>query len=262
MKSLTLMRIVLFILILSSLGITLKGQMISDKRSRPIFITGITFDSKTLEPLSGTSFNINHEDRFSTNETGRFSFYGSPNDTILFTYLGYQPTMLIVPDTLKSDEYVMGVFMQEQPVKLAEVIILKRITPSSMIITPVQTDQRTMAIAQNNVDKAAVEGLTKAPKVYDAEMNARQTMRTNQMRSEYSGMLVTPENTVGLSTQSYKTFSVLYGTPIISPNKISGQMISNNESSLLLKHFEAFRNPIAQPELAPGMIINQENNKQ
>ena len=262
MKSLTLMRIVLFILVLSSLGIKLKGQIIPDKRSKPIFITGIAFDSKTLEPLSGTSFNINHKGRFSTNETGRFSFYGSPNDTILFTYLGYQPTTLVIPDTLKSDEYVMGVFMQEQPVKLAEVIILKRITPSSIIITKVQTDQRTMSIAQNNVDKAVVEGLTKAPKVYDAEMNARKTMRTNQMHSEYNGMLATPENTVGLSTQSYKTFNVIYGTPIISPNKISGQMISNSESSLLLKHFEAFHKPTAEPEVVPGMIINQESNKQ
>lgn len=248
MKSINLMRFILIALILSGLWINLRSQDITAKKNRPVFITGMAFDSKTKEPLSSASFTINHKNRFATNETGRFSFYGFPNDTVVFNYLGYQPSVLIVPDTLKSEEYVMGVFMREQAVKLAEIIILRRINPSSMIITPVQSDQRTMNIAQNNVDKAVVEGLTRMPKEYDADMNARKTMRTNQMRSEYNGMLVTPENAVGLSTQSYRTYNVLYGSPIVSPAKASGEMISSNESWLLLKHFEAFQKLTVQPQ--------------
>jgi hypothetical protein len=258
MKNLKLKRIILIALILGSLGNTIQGQIDSGKKNKSVYITGVAFDSKTKEPLSNANFRINHKSSFVTNESGRFSFFGFPNDTVVFTYMGYQPTRLIVPDTLKSDEYVMGVFMREQAVKLAEIIILRRINSSSIIITPVQNDQRTMNIAQSNVDKAAMEGLTKAPKVYDADMNARKTMRTNQIRSEYKGMLATPENTVGLSTQSYKNYNVIYGSPVINRGKVAREMITNNESWLLLKHFEDLRKMNSQREEITDTISNPE----
>ena len=257
MKNLNLMRVIILVIILSNLGINSKSQINPNRTAKSIFITGIVFDSKTLEPLPSASFNINNKNSFATNETGRFSFYGFPSDTLVFTYLGYKPTVLVVPDTLKSEEYVLGVFMREQAVKLAEVIILRRVNTSSIIITPVQTDQRTMDIAQNNVDKATVEGLTRTPKVYDADMNARKAIRTNQMRLEYKGILATPDNTVGLSNQTYKTFNVIYGPTVVSPNKISKEMISNTESTLLLKHFEAFQKSIIIPEAIPDTTFHK-----
>jgi hypothetical protein len=257
MKTLKLKLIILIALIFGNLGINVMGQIIPGKKIKSVFITGIAFDSKTKEPLSNAYFSINQKKSFATNESGRFSFFGFPNDTIVFSYLGYQPTSLVVPDTLKSEEYVMGVFMREQAVKLAEIIILRRIKSSSIMITPVQTDQKTMDIAQNHADKAAVEGLTRAPRVYDADMNARKTMRTNQMRSEYKGMLVTPENAIGLSTQNYKTFNVIYGSPIITPGKVAREMITNNESSLLLKHFEDSKIAVNQPETVTDTISNR-----
>ncbi len=238
MKSLNLKRIILIVLILVSSGKNGGAQLIPEKKVKSVFITGIAFDSKTKEPLSNASFSINRRSMFSTNESGRFSIYGLPNDTIVFNYLGYQPTRLIVPDTLNSDEYVMGVFMREQAVKLAEIIILRRVNTSSIIITPVPTDQNTMNIAQNNVDKATAEGLTRAPKVYDADMNARKTMRTNQMRAEYKGMLVTPENAVGISTQNYRTYNIIYGSPVISNGRAAREMITSRESELLIQHYE------------------------
>ena len=210
MKRIFLMQFVLITLIVCTLTNPNTGQPIADKKVIAIYITGATFDSQTREPLSGANFTINHTKSFSTNELGRFSFFGFPNDTVIFTYLGYQPTTLIIPDTLKSEEYVMGVFLREQSVKLEEVIILRRITPSSIIITPVRTDPKTMTIAQYNVDKATFEGLTRMPKGYDSELNTRQTMRIIQMRSEYNGMLVTPENGFGFSTIGYKTHQIIY----------------------------------------------------
>jgi hypothetical protein len=254
MKSLTFKRILLILLLLDCLRVSTSAQDIPGKQIKPVFITGVAFDSKTLEPLSNANFSINNKNCFATNESGRFLFYGFPGDTVVFTYMGYQATRLLVPDTLKSDEYVMGVFMREQAIKLAEIIILRRITYSSMIITPVRTDQQTMNMAQNNVDKAVVEGLTRAPKVYDADMNARSMMRTNQMRAEYKGMLVTPENSFGMSTLGYRTYNVIYGTPIISPGKAAREMITNNESGLLLQHFENVT--IRQCNLDNSLIID------
>ena len=248
MKNTKLRRFVLIILIINLLVISVEGQVNPVKNPKSVFITGIAFDSQTMEPLSKANFSINHQFRLATNETGRFSFYGFPNDTIVFTYLGHQPTTVIVPDTLKSQEYVMGIFMKEQSVKLAEVIILRRISSPSIIIKPVQTDQNTMNIAQNNVDKAVVEGLTRAAKVYNSDMDVRLTMLTNQIRNEYKGMLVSPENSFGLSTQSYKTYRVIYGLPVIASGKKEKELISSSECEILLRHFEAVRKAMLQPD--------------
>lgn len=255
MKSQNLKQVILIVLIFIILGTSLEAQINPVKTSKPVFITGIAFDTQTMEPLPRAFFTINHQNRFATNETGRFSFYGFPNDTIVFTYLGHQPTTLIVPDTLKSEEYVMGVFLREQSVKLAEIIILRRVNSSSIIIKPVKTDQNTMDIAQSNVNKAVVEGLTRAPKVYTADMNVKLMMLTNQIRSEYKGMLVTPENSFGLSTQGYKAYRVIYGLPVISSGKASKELITNSESEILLQHFEAVRRAIVQPEGTTDTII-------
>jgi len=238
----------LILLALNSLCDHAEGQKIPNKSVKSVFITGVIYDSKTLETLSNTNFRIINKSSYSTDESGRFSFFGSPGDTVVFTYIGYQPVKLIVPDTLKAQEYVMGVFMQQQTVKLAEIIILPRLTPTSMIIKPVPTDQKTLNIAQNHVDKAVFEGLTKATKTYDADMNAKKTMRINQMRAEYKGMLVTPENTVGLSTQSYQVFNIIFGSPITTPNRIAKEMINSRESEILLVNYEAVKRSMLQSE--------------
>ena len=256
MKIQNLKHVVLIVLIYNLSGISLTAQINPVRIPKSIFITGIAFDSQTLEPLPKANFSINHRNRLSTNETGRFSFYGFPKDTVIFTFLGHQPTTLIVPDTLKSEEYVMGVFMREQAVKLAEIIILRRINSPSIMIKPVQTDQNSLNIAQSNVNKAVVEGLTRSPKAYNADMNARLTILTNQIRTEYKGMLVTPENIFGLSTQGYKTYRVIYGLPVIASGKKSKELITNSESEILIQHFEAVNRAITQPDGPTDSIIN------
>ena len=256
MKFLYIIRVMLILMALNGLYNVADGQDMPNKNLKSVFITGITYDGKTLEPLSNTNFRISNKNSFATNESGRFSFFGSPNDSVVFTYMGYMPTMLVIPDTLKSQEYVVGVFMQERTVKLAEIIILPRIIPTSIMITPVQTDQQTMDIAQNNVDKAVVEGLTKAPKAYDADMNAKKTMRTNQMRMEFKGMLVSPENSVGLSTQSYRTYNILYGSPITTPHKIEREMVTGIESDILLMNYEALKRSQPQPMVIDSTITH------
>jgi hypothetical protein len=239
--------------ILIFLAASVRAQNLSLPKGKSIFITGVTFDGTTKEPLALANFSINRAKFSSTSESGRFSFYAFSRDTIEFTYLGYQPCQVIIPDSLSSDEYVMGVFMHEKSTQLAEIIIVKRQNSSSMIIKPVQSDQRATVLAQNNVDKAVIEGLTKSPQVYDAEMNARKMMKINQLRSEWKGMLVTPENSLGISTLGYKTFNVIYDGPIIYTDKTTKELISNSESTLLLSYFDTL---IKQK---PNLLIIPEN---
>ena len=254
MKNFNFSRLLLIILILKSLGYQSWGQDNMNKIIKPIYITGITYDSKSLEPLSNASFSLNRNKWFSSDESGRFSLFGNPLDTLVFTYLGYQPSLIIIPDTLKSQEYVMGVFMQQVSVKLAEVIIMRRVAFSSFIINSVPSEEDAANIAQHNVDKAVVEGLTKMPKEYDAEMNAKKTMRTNQMRMEYKGMLVTPENSAGISTQGYRTYRILYGMPITTPNKIVHEIINNAENEQLIRQYRVFTRLLPNPRTESDTI--------
>jgi hypothetical protein len=256
MKNFNLWQILLIILILKSSGYQVCGQDKQIKIIKPIYITGITYDSKSLEPLSNANFSVNNKKWFSTNESGRFSFFGNPHDTLIFKYLGYQPSLIIIPDTLKSQEYVMGVFMQQKSVKLAEVIIMRRVAFSSFIINSVPSDEDAAIIAQHNVDKAVVEGLTKMPAAYDAEMNAKKTMRSNQIRMEYKGMLVTPENSAGISTQGYRTYRILYGMPITTRNKIAHEIINNAENEQLIRQYRIFTRPLSIPGTESDTIKN------
>jgi hypothetical protein len=148
--------------------------------------------------------------------------------------------------------------MYEQPIKLAEIIILPRMPETSMIITQVKTDQKTMDIAQGHANDAVVKGLTQYAKVYDADMNTKKAIQTNQMRTEYKGMLVSPENSVGVSTQSYRTYSIIYGSPITTPHKIAREMISNNESAILLEHFEAIHQIMLKQEAITDTIVTKQ----
>jgi hypothetical protein len=75
------------------------------------------------------------------------------------------------------------------------------------------------------------------------------------MRAEYKGMLVTPENSVGLSTQSFKTNNIIYGSPIITLHRAAKEMVTNSESIILIKHFEAVKDLMFQPEVSQDSII-------
>ena len=239
MKRLKLIRIIIIVVIINCLGDLVIGQVKSGIKS--VFITGMVYDSKTQEPLGNTNFRINKNSGYVTNELGRFSFLGSPGDSVIFSYVGYYTNRLVVPDTLKSDEYVMGVFMHEETVKLSEIIILARIPTNSIVVTQVQSDEHAKNLAQSNVDKAVVESLTQSPKVYDAAMNAKRAMRTNQMKAEYKGMLVSPENSIGISNQSFMTSSLIFGSPILTRRKMAKEMITSSESALLIEQFEALK---------------------
>ena len=239
MKNMNLFRVAIVSLIVCCLVSSAIGQ--ESKVTKSVFITGMVYDSKTQEPLGNTNFRINKNYGYVTNELGRFSFLGSPGDSIVFSFVGYHTNRLVVPDTLKADEYVMGVFMHEETVKLSEIIIFARIPTNSIVVTPVQTDEQAKNIAQSNVDKAVVESLTQSPKVYDAGMNAKQTMRTNQMRAEYKGMLVSPENSVGISSQNSRTNNLIFGSPIFTRSKMRKEMITSSESAIILGQFEALK---------------------
>ncbi|GET30891.1 carboxypeptidase-like regulatory domain-containing protein [Prolixibacter sp. SD074] len=209
---------------------------------QPVFVTGVVFDRKEMKPLPETVFLLNHQHEATTDADGKFSFWGSPGDTITARYVGYREVDMVVPDTLSASEYLMGVFMSPDTVQIKEVVIFPRNYNLMSEIKQLPVDERMLQNAQQNVDMGTVQGLTQSPKTYDAEMNARNAMRNYQMKAEYKGMKVNPENSVGISisTGTITPSNFLYGKPILHKGKLKNQVISTNEKDVVIGRYQAY----------------------
>ncbi|MEZ5070351.1 MAG: carboxypeptidase-like regulatory domain-containing protein [Bacteroidales bacterium] len=58
-----------------------------------------------------------------TDHRGMFTVVVHPNDTVIFSYLGYKPTMHVIPDSLAGQQYPADIFLVSDTFELAEVRI-------------------------------------------------------------------------------------------------------------------------------------------
>ena len=61
------------------------------------------------------------------------------------------------------------------------------------------------------------------------------------MVAQNKGLLVTPENSVGISTSNYRTHYLQFGTPLIKAKKLSNEMVRQNEIELILANHEIMK---------------------
>lgn len=213
------------------------GQVGSSRNVR-IFITGAVYDSETKEPLSNARFGLSKSESYLTQPFGKFSLFGHPGDTITYKYIGYKDMRVVIPDTLKAPEYLMGIFMPKDTILIPEIIIFPRTEVYPSIVTEVKMDDKMYNQAQRNVNQAAFQGLTQPAKSYDAEMNGKKTLRGYEMKAQYNGLLVTPENSVALSTTNYQAHYLQFGMPAIRDRKITNEMVRQIEIDLILANHE------------------------
>ena len=169
-------KILLSILLLALSVVTHGFGQVSSQKKTKIFITGGVYDSETKEPLSNARFTIHKSENYSTQSNGKFSLFGHPGDTISYRYLGYKEMHVIIPDTLKEMEYLMGIFMPKDTFLIPEIVIFPRIEVYPSIVKTVKMDEQMINQAQRNVNKAAIQGLKQPVKHYDAEMNAKKNV--------------------------------------------------------------------------------------
>ncbi len=209
--------------------------------SNKIFITGAVYDSETKEPLINAHFTIHKSENYSTLSSGKFSLFGNPGDTISYRFIGYKEMKIVIPDTLKQLEYLMGVFMPKDTIQLPEIVIFPRIENYPSIVTKVEVNDQMINQAQQNVNKARIQGLTQSAKNYDAEMNAKKTIRGFEMKAQYKGLLVSPENSIGISTSDYRAHYLQFGTPAIRSKRLSNEIANQNEITLIMATHEIMK---------------------
>lgn len=115
----------LIIIIFASLSsVSVSGQFLSlGNQEELIQFSGII---RNLEHYSVGHVNIvilNRNRGTTADGRGIFSFVVHPNDTVLFSHIGYKPTIHVIPDSLDTDQYPSDIFLVSDTFQLAEVKI-------------------------------------------------------------------------------------------------------------------------------------------
>lgn len=171
-------------------------QIPADSR---ILFRGVVISSPAQERLSGSQIYLNRIAYASSRYDGTFSFYANRRDTIVFTMLGYKPVSMIVSDSLRSREFLTGVYMQSDTIEIGEVIIVPRFNNLRAEMMNPRIEQNTqLENAKSNITIASYVGRTSQLKMGDPGVNY-QILRNKQMRAAYEKGGIPSDQMVGIS---------------------------------------------------------------
>ncbi|MGW8314494.1 MAG: carboxypeptidase-like regulatory domain-containing protein [Bacteroidales bacterium] len=101
----------------------LNGQRRITPEDELVQFSGMVRDLQN-QPLSNVNIIILNDRRGTTSDRrGLFSFVVRPNDTILFSHIGFKGTIHVIPDSLGGQQYPADIFMVSDTFHLAEVRI-------------------------------------------------------------------------------------------------------------------------------------------
>lgn len=214
MKELSL----LFFLLFFCLGVQGQNQGKND-----VFITGIVCDRDSIRPLPEAIFRLGKEVR-GVDKQGRFSLSVQVGDTLRFSHIGYAPTQVVISDSLRENDFLLGVFMVRDTVLLSEVLILPR------FFTGNYKSNAFLLNAQNNLNQA-IHAASKPVETMDQEMNRRMMIEDFARKVEMKGMV---DVKLGVGTRSV---TVLQGLVRARRQAEKGKVINIEEIDLLKKIF-------------------------
>lgn len=117
MKKILLIGITLLIVLPAS-----QAQKVNDENL--VQISGVV-RNEYLDPLQFTHILILNKSRGTISDNrGMFSFVVEPQDTIIFSAIGFKRTGIVIPDTLTDFNYPVDVIMEADTIEIREVIIL------------------------------------------------------------------------------------------------------------------------------------------
>jgi len=185
------LRVVAIIFILAFVNsLSVNGQLLGTNRKEENLVqfSGII---RNLEhrPVGHVNIVILNRNRGTTADgRGLFSFVVQPSDTVLFSHVGYKPTIHIIPDTLDYHQYPSDIFMVSDTFHLAEVKIFPWKTyqefKDDFIAMQMPTDDEQRALKNIALIKTQI-------KVNDfnatPDMNFREVMQQQYNQLYYEG---------------------------------------------------------------------------
>ena len=235
------------IILSTLLGLVVLSVHCQENQEKPIRLTGFVIDKETSEALGNSHYIINNERGGVVDEAGRFAILGMVNDTIIFSYLGYKDVTVIVSDTLRRSDYLVGIFMPRDTILLDEVVILPRLGSLKSEISALSSTQNMENLnAVNNLTRAAYTGISRNIRWSDAD--AQYTYISNQikMRSMEQG-LVASDEMVAISLAAGIPFLIAYYLKGPESPVRPKVILSQSEIERMMRAFNLRRDALLHP---------------
>lgn len=160
-----------------------------------IQFSGVVVTSDSLTPVPFASVIIKGSHRGTISDFyGYFSFVAQPNDTVIFSSIGYRKSEFIIPDSLPSNKYSLIKILSKDTVALGEITVRPLPTweqfKTAFVTYDVPDDD--LARAARNLDKASMAQRAEMIAM-DGSMNYKNYMKGQYERLYYAGQLP-PQN--------------------------------------------------------------------
>ncbi len=156
------------VLVLSCPAIFSQQEQTPDR----ILFRGVVQSSSSGERLAGSRFYINRSLTGISRDDGTFSFFASKRDTIRFDLMGYKESRFIIQDTLRSKEFLMGIFLQSDTIEIGEVVIIPDLAGlKADMMNPAKIADQKLDNARSNMTIASYQGRVSEGRLNDPSSN-------------------------------------------------------------------------------------------
>lgn len=201
---------------------TVKAQFVCAQRvvvSDSVVFSGVVFDTQDSQTLPNVTCRYGEGKATISDQMGCFVLKIGRKDTVRFTFVGYKPCTVVMPDTLLEDRYMMGVFLSPDTLQLSEALILRRWG---------EVQRQNLINARNNMTGILKQAY--APVDYmDADMNQRMMLNEYARSVEMKGHV---DVGIGVGTQSVDAYKMLRMRRRVKNQK---EWLNPNEIDLLKK---------------------------
>ncbi|TRX70843.1 hypothetical protein [Carboxylicivirga sp. M1479] len=217
-----------------------------EQSSDSLRITGVVFGQDSLELLPYSKLKIGSSS-YVSDEEGQFSFWAKEGEVVQFSHMGFKDTYLQVDDTLQYKNFMLGVFLTRDTVRISEVIVMPRYENLALqaktmplIVTPDD------AYASNNVRSSTYQALTQTPLKMDAEMNQKMVLQERVWSTIYKTQ-IPPNQTVGITSDNLAQMRLFLPKNEQKVKEVNLQPLNRNELDLLLRIYQQ-RQELLKPQ--------------
>lgn len=189
-----MVKINFIILILLGWVSGLQGQVLTVSDS--IMFSGVIIDAENSQSLPNVTCRYGNFRGVISDEDGCFRIRTARGDSVRFTYVGYKPITVVISDSLREEEYMLGIFMSPDTLLLSEALIIRRWGASR---------QQNLINARNNMAGILKQAYSPVRNM-DADMNQKMVINEYARGIEMKGHV---DVRAGVGTQSIEAYKKL-----------------------------------------------------
>lgn len=181
-----LSHIILSLVFFNCIILNLTGQQLQE---RYLNFSGVVMESDSLKPLVDVYYSLNGKLSGISDNEGKFSIYAKVGDTLFFSHVGYRNRTFKISDSLKQDNYLLGILLTRDTIRLREVLIFPRLRSLRQEMTNFSDDNIDNKIAKRNLDIATYQGLKSEPDLTNPETSHHfQSLKLQREAMEKGGI--------------------------------------------------------------------------